>query len=101
LSPPWTKRYSTALFSLPRPQFITQPKATPLVDRVLLGGTARQLKELQTKATAALVPFQRPAKAAYVGFFEQGIITGGFLLLSSVATGTGLLCYYVYKHVRQ
>lgn len=72
-----------------------------LVDRVLLlGGTARQLQELQTKATAALVPFQRPAKAAYIGFFEQGIITGGLLLLSSVATGTGLLCYYGYKHVR-
>ncbi|KAL1891088.1 hypothetical protein Sste5346_007914 [Sporothrix stenoceras] len=100
ISPPWTDRYTTDIFSLPRPQFISTPKKAPLVDLFLSGGTARQLQELQNKASAALIPFQRPAKAAYVGFFEQGIITGGLLLLSSVATGTGLLCYYGYKHVR-
>lgn len=100
LSAPWTDRYTASHFSLPKPQFIAAAKKTPLVDRVLLGGTARQLQELQNKATAALVPCQRPAKAAYVGFFKQGIIVGGLLLLSSVATSTGLLCDYGYKHVR-
>ncbi|ERS97071.1 hypothetical protein HMPREF1624_06400 [Sporothrix schenckii ATCC 58251] len=100
LSPPWTGRYTTAHFSLPKPQFIAVPKTRPLVDSILLGGTARQLQELQAKTAAALVPFERPAKAAYVGFFEQGIIVGGLLLLSSVATGTGLLLYFGYRQVR-
>ncbi|KJR86270.1 aldehyde dehydrogenase PutA [Sporothrix schenckii 1099-18] len=100
LSPPWTGRYTTAHFSLPKPQFIAVPKTRPLVDSILLGGTARQLQELQAKTAAALVPFERPAKAAYVGFFEQGIIVGGLLLLSSVATGT-VLCHVLPPNLKR
>ncbi|CAK7207216.1 hypothetical protein SEUCBS139899_010025 [Sporothrix eucalyptigena] len=97
-SPPWTERYSTDLFSVPKPQFVTQTKST-LLDNILAGGT-RHLKELEKKATVALTPQKRPLKAVQLGFFEQGIVTGGVLLLSSVVTCTGVLCYYAVKHAR-
>ncbi|CAK7219730.1 hypothetical protein SBRCBS47491_003949 [Sporothrix bragantina] len=102
-SPPWTERYSTQLFSQSKPQFTSQTKTatSAVLDDILSGVNAsRQLSELHKKATVSLVPLARPLKGTQLGFFEQGIVTGGVLLLSSVVTCTGFMCYYAVKHAR-
>lgn len=42
----------------------------------------------------------RPQKGGDIGFFNQGIVTGGILVLSTALSCTGLLCYYLVRFAR-
>lgn len=91
-----------SLFSVPKPQYISrtvETTASPL-DAILLDGNVRLLQDLERKAATSLPKQGRPEKAVDVGFFGQGIITGGVVLLSTVAICTSLVCYYTVKYFR-
>jgi hypothetical protein len=96
-------RYSTNMFSLPRPQYISRvPAELSLIEQHISAGKASnaskvaQLRKLAVKALPSTG--QRPGYA--LGFFEQGILLGIGLFLSVVVPTTGWGLWVLGKKVR-
>jgi hypothetical protein len=87
------KPYDELLFSLNKAHFITPPNDYTLLDKALTLGKAELLEPL-TKLASTITPFKRADSRPDIGFFEQGIVTGGLMFLSTIFTVTGVACYY-------
>ncbi|KAK0383841.1 hypothetical protein NLU13_9752 [Sarocladium strictum] len=85
--------YDELLFSLTKAHFVNPPSDYNMLERALSLGKPELLEPL-TRAASRLAPFKRAEGRPDIGFFEQGIITGGVMLLSTVFTVTGVCCYY-------
>lgn len=70
-----------------------------MLSSLLSDVSSRELRKLEQKAMAPLPEVKRKNWRT-IGFFEQGILIGGSLLLTTVITCTGVLCYYTVKFVR-
>ncbi|ETN42939.1 uncharacterized protein HMPREF1541_02097 [Cyphellophora europaea CBS 101466] len=86
--------YDPVLFTSPKPQYISTLRWSWLLDGVLLEPSAAQVAKIEREATVRLPEVQRLKKGHDVGFFDQGIITGGILVLSTLVTCAGFLVYY-------
>ncbi|KAH6987358.1 Aldehyde/histidinol dehydrogenase [Ilyonectria sp. MPI-CAGE-AT-0026] len=89
-------RYSAAMFSVPRPQFIErQPDAFTHVEKLLdgdaVGVTAQSVRALATKP---LSPTGQP-RNDYLGFFEASFFTGFGITLSVVLPLVGYGTYFL------
>ncbi|KAJ6094584.1 hypothetical protein N7467_002097 [Penicillium canescens] len=90
-------RYIKTQFELPRPQLITP---IPSSVQVILDNNASKADTLWREAIAPLASTkQRPGFK--IGFFEQGIITGGLITLASLVATVSTLGYYTWTYVRR
>lgn len=99
LNPATLARYEDRHFTLPKAQFIsgsTHPHSR-IIEKALSTPSTDILTTLDAEATAKLKDMVRPKKGGDIGFFNQGIVTGGVLVLSTVLSGTGFLCYYLFR----
>jgi hypothetical protein len=99
VSAPYQHKYSTEMFSSPRPQYVTSHSASDdltLIDR-LLGGfydsvaQKAALAKLEGKTVRKTL---RPRKLQpegdhQLGFFEQGLVLGASLFLTLVVSAVG------------
>ncbi|OJI81685.1 hypothetical protein ABZX51_002027 [Aspergillus tubingensis] len=92
-------RYSVPSLQVPRPQFVTQTSNTALVRDIVSSYASKSNDALRE----ALVPLpaigQRSGKA--IGFFEQGIITGGVITLFTFVASISTMGLYGYAAVRR
>ena len=92
-------RFSPDMFSTPRPEAITVSPRSTLLGEALDHGTDLQKLSKGKKEKAlldvSLKPMKEPDGGAGPGFFEQGILTGGSILLSTIAAGLFVGIRYV------
>ncbi|KAK4916124.1 hypothetical protein LTR66_017039 [Elasticomyces elasticus] len=88
-------RYTKSQFEVPRPQLIAPVSNS--VDTIL-GGTSKA-DQLWRDAIAPL-PSTKQRPGFKIGFFEQGIITGGLITLGSLVATVSTVGYYVWILVR-
>ncbi|KAJ5683597.1 hypothetical protein N7462_006762 [Penicillium macrosclerotiorum] len=92
-------RYATLQFQKPRPQLITPSASAFAADTILDGAHATRADSLWREALAPL-PSTKQRPGFKIGFFEQGIITGGVLTLVSLIATASTLGYYTWVYVR-
>jgi len=93
--------YSEADFTRPKAQYVTPSKQESLLARALQQASPGQLAAL-AQETVAKLPVVHRAKQGitHIGFFNQGVLTGGVLLLSTVLGVTGVCSYYGFGLIR-
>jgi hypothetical protein len=87
------KPYDELLFSLTKASFVHPPSDYNMLEKALSLGKPELLEPL-TRVPSKMSPFKRVDARPDIGFFEQGIVTGGVMLLSTIVTVTGVCCYY-------
>lgn len=70
------------------------------MEQVLCSGEQELLSSLDRESSAGMPVYKRAEKRVDIGFFDQGIVTGGVMLLSTVFTVAGFGCYYGFGIVR-
>jgi hypothetical protein len=68
---------------------------------ILAGSDGGALSDLQKEAASGLREMNRPRKAVQLGYFEQGIQTGGILFLGSILSSGGYIGYLAWKLSRK
>lgn len=96
-------RYSSEMFSISRPQYISAlPTELSVVDEHLIPGwnanRATKAKQLRSLATQKL-PGTGQAQGYDIGFFEQGIFLGLGIVLSIAVPATGWGLWVLGKRV--
>ncbi|KAJ5756979.1 uncharacterized protein N7511_007161 [Penicillium nucicola] len=90
-------RYAKSQFELPRPQLIVP---APSSVQIILGNDTAKADTLWREAIAPLASTkQKPGFK--IGFFEQGIITGGLITLASLVATVSTLGYYTWTYMRR
>ncbi|KAH7014596.1 Aldehyde/histidinol dehydrogenase [Microdochium trichocladiopsis] len=85
--------YPTILFSLPKPQHIVPTVLSKTIASIMSNPHSTAVV-LDPKA---LPPVKRLKNRLALGFFEQGIVTGGVILLSVVLSCTGWVGWYAFR----
>ncbi|RAL07223.1 uncharacterized protein BO97DRAFT_464504 [Aspergillus homomorphus CBS 101889] len=99
LAPSPATRYSTLSLQVPRPQLVTPTDNTTLAQTVL-NTKNNNWNQVWTESLAPLPAIgQRAGKK--IGFFEQGIITGGVILLFSLAATVSTMGFYGFSAVKR
>ncbi|KAL4865537.1 hypothetical protein BDV12DRAFT_211030 [Aspergillus spectabilis] len=100
-SPPSREtRYSPSLFQVPRPQFVSDSSNAALLRRVLDKPGSQEAIAVWKEAVAPLPETgQRAGKR--IGFFEQGIITGGVITLVSFVATVATAGFYTVSFLRR
>lgn len=88
--------YATTLFSIPKPQYIVPTTLSKTIAAILSNPHSTAVV-LDPKA---LPPVKRLKNRLALGFFEQGIVTGGVLLLSAVLSCTGWVGWMAFRAAR-
>ena len=94
-------RYSIESLSLPKPQYIKQLPDSGKLDDILARSNYGALNDLQKDVMSGLREMKRPRKAVQLGYFEQGIQTGGILFLGSILSSLGYIGYLVWRLSRK
>jgi hypothetical protein len=81
------------MFSVPRPEFITVSPQSVLLSQFLDQNDKDSRKNMTSELAAPLSPMNEPAGKA-IGFFEQGLFTGGGIVVASALTGLALVVRY-------
>ncbi|KAJ5622652.1 hypothetical protein N7528_005884 [Penicillium herquei] len=92
-------RYATDQFQLPRPQLITVPAAA-VATQTILSSTNTIKSDALWRESIAPLPSTNQRPGHKIGFFEQGLITGGLITLGSVIATVSTLGYYTWVFVR-
>lgn len=93
-------RYAISSFQQPRPQLIT-PSAKAYTARTILENTNTTDSDNLWRAAIASLPSTKQRPGFKIGFFEQGIITGGVLTLASLIATVSTIGYYTWVYVRR
>ncbi|GES64003.1 aldehyde dehydrogenase PutA [Aspergillus terreus] len=91
-------RYTPELMQVTRPQYITQSSKTALVKAVL--GTSK-MGDTAWKEAISPLPSTKQRAGFHIGFFEQGIITGGLITLFSLLATVSTIGYYTFVVVKR
>ncbi|KAJ5662866.1 hypothetical protein N7507_003597 [Penicillium longicatenatum] len=91
-------RYATAQFQRPRPQLISVSAPAQATQTILGANTAKA--DLLWRQAIAPLPSTNQRPGFKIGYFEQGIITGGLITLASVVATVSTLGYYTWILVR-
>ncbi|EEU42946.1 uncharacterized protein NECHADRAFT_95375 [Fusarium vanettenii 77-13-4] len=92
--------YQQHLFSNPTPKYITNSSTSEKLAKFMSGSSPHELVALDREATTKLPEIVRLKRAGGIGFFNQGIVTGLVLALTTLLSGTGVLGYYAVKYWR-
>lgn len=93
-----SSRYSTEQFTEARATYIQTTAEHNLLSKLIVSGDTKLMDQATKDATSALPAGKgRRLEAAPFGFFEQGILTGLGMALSSIILGGGGLAYCGYR----
>jgi hypothetical protein len=93
--------YSEDLFSLSKAIFVGPSSDNKLLRDLLSNPKAHSISPLSSKEVSPpIAAFKRVEGRADIGFFNQGIVTGAVMFLSTVALVGGCGCYYALKYLR-
>ncbi|KAM5345124.1 hypothetical protein ACJ41O_010986 [Fusarium nematophilum] len=92
--------YQKSLFAMPAPKYITTSRVDDKLSSLIGQPSPQQLRLLEQEATKKLQEVVRLKKAGGIGFFQQGIVTGLVLMLTTLASGAGIVGYYGFKYWR-
>ena len=99
--PCFDTRYSVSSLQVPRPQILSETQSTALVKAILNPANPRKSSTLWREAISPLPPTKQKDAESTIGFFEQGIITGGIITLVSFVATVSILGYYTFTYVRR
>ncbi|KAF7588817.1 hypothetical protein BBP40_005171 [Aspergillus hancockii] len=88
-------RYTTELFEVPRPQVVNRSANTVLARTLLEANTSKSDSGVNEFLSPLPTIDQRPGHK--MGFFEQGIVTGGLITLTSLITVVSAAGYWVLR----
>ncbi|PIG80018.1 aldehyde dehydrogenase PutA [Aspergillus arachidicola] len=88
-------RYTTEHFEVPRPQVVNRTVNTTIARALLEGKSVQSDRSLQEILSPLPAIQQRPGYK--IGYFEQGIITGGLITLTSLITIVSAAGYWVLR----
>lgn len=88
-------RYTTEHFEVPRPQVVNRTVNTTIARALLEGKLVQSDRSLQEILSPLPAIQQRPGHK--IGFFEQGIITGGLITLTSLITIVSAAGYWALR----
>lgn len=94
-------RFTPRMFSVPHPEFVdtAHSRISEHLTALLPGGTHQSTSSVtKLSQVTQLKPLNEPQGGA-IGFFEQGLITGGSLLLGSIVVGTVTVIRYGYPYL--
>ncbi|KAK4149413.1 hypothetical protein C8A00DRAFT_46978 [Chaetomidium leptoderma] len=95
VSPETYLPYNEVVFSRPKAQFVAVSAQDALLAQVVHQASPQQLRAFAQEAMGKLPVVKRVKRGvADMNFFNQGIVTGGILLLSTVVGVTGICSYY-------
>ncbi|CAG8131677.1 unnamed protein product [Penicillium olsonii] len=94
-SPVTQTRYTKSQFEIPRPQILTPVPSS--VEKILHNES--KADQIWREALAPL-PSTNQRPGFKIGFFEQGIITGGLITLGSLVATASTLGYYTWTFIR-
>ncbi len=101
INPETCSPYTEADFTRPKAQFTAPSPAQAALARVLQNASADQLSRLAQDSTTKLPPVARRDQGiTHIGFFNQGVVTGGILLLSTVFAAAGTCVYYGFGLIK-
>ncbi|KAJ5151370.1 uncharacterized protein N7482_010622 [Penicillium canariense] len=92
-------RYATSQFQKPRPHLIN-PSASAYTAQTILENESTVKSDALWRETLAPLPATKQPPGFKIGFFEQGIITGGVLTLASLIATVSTVGYYTWVYVR-
>ncbi|KAK7749728.1 hypothetical protein SLS53_000307 [Cytospora paraplurivora] len=88
--PDFHYRYSTDMFSVPRPQFVEKPPiAFQKAEELLLGSSKAVTTSTLREAAVKPLPPKNQSDNKAIGFFEQGFLTGAGVILTLVLPAVG------------
>ncbi|PYH48926.1 uncharacterized protein BP01DRAFT_420657 [Aspergillus saccharolyticus JOP 1030-1] len=100
LPPSPETRYSALSLQVPRPQVITPTSNAALAQLLLSSQKNSTWNQVWTESLAPLPALgQRAGKK--IGFFEQGIITGGVILLFSLTATVSTMGFYGFHAIKR
>jgi hypothetical protein len=88
-------RYTPESFGVPRPQVVNRSGNTVLAKSLLEGKVPKSIRSAQEFLSPLPEIEQRPGHK--IGFFEQGIITGGLITLTSLITIVSAAGYWALR----
>ena len=88
-------RYTTQHFEIPRPQVVNPTINTTIAKAILEGEPVQSDRRLQEILAPLPAIQQRPGHK--IGYFEQGIITGGLITLTSLITIVSAAGYWALR----
>jgi hypothetical protein len=101
VSPETYLPYNETLFSKPKALFVAPSVQDSLLAQILRQASPQHLTKLAQEALVNLPAVKRRSQGiTHFGFFNQGVLTGGVLLLSTVLGVTGVCSYYGFGLVR-
>ena len=92
-------RYVTSQFQRPRVQLIT-PSANAYAAQTILENANTVPSDALWREALAPLPSTKQRPGFKIGFFEQGIISGGLISLGSLVATVSTLGYYTWVYVR-
>ncbi|KAF7184482.1 hypothetical protein CNMCM7691_005550 [Aspergillus felis] len=97
-APSTATRYTPALLQVPRPQFVAETNNSALVKSILDPSDATKSANAWREALTSLPSTgQRPGWK--IGFFEQGLITGGVVTLATLVATVSTVGWYTFSYV--
>jgi hypothetical protein len=87
-------RYNKEMFSTPSPEHVKQPSQHSILTQLLDSPNKETVAKVNVEMSASLSPLNEPAGKA-IGFFEQGLLTGGAVAVVSALTALLLTARYV------
>ncbi|KAJ6127567.1 hypothetical protein N7523_003179 [Penicillium sp. IBT 18751x] len=93
-------RYAISSFQRPRPQLMT-PSFKAHTARAIIENTNTTNSDGLWRAAIAPLPSTKQRPGFKIGFFEQGIITGGVLTLASLIATFSTIGYYTWIYARR
>jgi hypothetical protein len=82
------------MFSIPSPEYITPSPQSSLLTRLLDKNDKETQAKIKAEMSTPLSPMNEPAGKA-IAFFEQGLLTGGVVVLVFAITGLAFVVKYV------
>ena len=86
-------RYTKDMVSSPTPEYIASSAQDAFLSLILDKNDKGSTKKLQAELSSPLSPMNEPAGKA-IGFFEQGLFTGGGVVAVSALTGLAVALRY-------
>ncbi|KAL4790682.1 Aldehyde/histidinol dehydrogenase [Aspergillus venezuelensis] len=98
---PRSTRYTQSTFQVPRPQFISESPSGILVRKILsVKSNSKETLDIWNTLAKPLPPTKQK-NGPRIGFFEQGIITGGVITLTSLIGAVATVGYYAVVLLRR
>ncbi|KAK4942426.1 hypothetical protein LTR10_017873 [Elasticomyces elasticus] len=93
-------RYTKDMFSRPSPEQVSISPQHDLLVRFLEANSRESQSQTENELTQPLPPMNEPSRNA-MGFFEQGLVTGGVLGLASILTAVTVMVRYGVPAIRR